>query len=39
MSVLNGFGATEKNLEEISVKTESGEIGKGSYLIKIRLDR
>ena len=39
LTVLDSYGATQGEMEEVAVNTPDGEFGTGSYVIKIKLDR
>ena len=39
LTVLDSYGATEGEMEEVAIVTPDGEFGTGTYLIKIKLDR
>ena len=39
MSVLDNYGATASNNEVVTMDTPDGELGTGTYVMKIKLDR
>jgi hypothetical protein len=39
LSVLDGYGATMSEMEEVAMVTPNGELGTGTYTMKIKLDR
>ena len=39
LSVLDNYGATVSDMEEVAMATPDGELGTGTYVMKIKLDR